>query len=174
MLVGKGVNYVSPNDVAEVAVRALVAPKEHHRTGYTLTGPSAIKDEEFAAAISKSLNKPVRYEDKTLAEFCLNVKDTEWGPALDVAYLEQVKATGTEEDLSFATKKIETICGRPAETVEQYLADRASMTPAELVAYKSVPVSTTPVSKTTALDQETSPRSVKPVVVPNKEPELSC
>jgi len=168
------VNYVSPNDVAEVAVRALLAPKEHHRTGYTLTGPSAIKDEEFAAAISKSLGKSVRYEDQTLAEFCLNVKATEWGPALDVAYLEQVKATGTEEDLTFVTKHVFKVCGRSAETVEQYLANRASMTPAELVAYKSMPASTTSVSKSAALDQEISPRSVKTVIVAHQESGVSC
>jgi len=137
------VNYVSPNDVAEVAVRALLSPKEHHRTGYTLTGPAATKDEEFAALMSKQLGTTIHYEDQTLAEFCLKVKNTEWGPALDVAYLEQVKATGTEENLNFVTKVIERVCGRPAETVEQYLANKASMTPSELVVF-SAPIAAAP------------------------------
>jgi uncharacterized protein YbjT (DUF2867 family) len=34
---GKGVNYVSPNDVADVAVRAILDPKTHKRQGYVLS-----------------------------------------------------------------------------------------------------------------------------------------
>ena len=43
-----GVAYVSPNDVADVAVRALLAPRDFHRTGINLTGPEAIKDVQIA------------------------------------------------------------------------------------------------------------------------------
>lgn len=32
---GKGVNYVSPNDVAEFAIKTLLHPKDHWHTGYT-------------------------------------------------------------------------------------------------------------------------------------------
>jgi uncharacterized protein YbjT (DUF2867 family) len=31
---GKGVNYVSPNDVADIAVRCILDPKTHRRQGY--------------------------------------------------------------------------------------------------------------------------------------------
>lgn len=122
---------MSPNDAADVAARCLKAPKDHYRQGYTLTGPSAIKDEEYAALLSKQLGATVAYEDVPLAEFCRGAEGTEWGPALDVAYLEQVKATGAEESLTFVTHAIEKICGRPGETVEQYLAGQAAFTPAE-------------------------------------------
>jgi hypothetical protein len=30
---GRGVNYVSPNDVADIAVRAILDPKTHRREG---------------------------------------------------------------------------------------------------------------------------------------------
>jgi len=135
---GKGVNYVSPNDCADVAVHCLLAPKDHRRIGYTLTGPAPIKDAEIAELLSKKLNKTVKYEDLTLQDFCKDVKATEWGPALDVAYLEQVKATGAEERLGFVTHDIEKVCGRPAETMEQYLMDQDSMTPAEIEYLKPV------------------------------------
>ena len=42
----KGVNYISPNDVAEFAVRVMLNPKDHIRTGYTLTAPQATTDTE--------------------------------------------------------------------------------------------------------------------------------
>ena len=125
-----------PNTVADVAVHALLAPKDHRRVGYTLTGPSAMKDEAFAEMLSKSLGKTVVYENESLKDFCQrDVKATEWGPALDVAYLEQVKATGAEELVGFTTKEVEKVCGRPAQTVEEYLEDQKSMTPAELAVF---------------------------------------
>lgn len=45
--------------------------------------------------------------------------------------LEKVKATGGEEALSFISKDIEKICGRKAETFEEYLLGRDDMTTVE-------------------------------------------
>ena len=53
----RGVNYVSPNDVAEVVVKCLLSPSEHKRVGYTLTGSCAISDDEVAGLISKTLGE---------------------------------------------------------------------------------------------------------------------
>lgn len=49
----KGVNYVSPNDVAEVAVRTLMEPKVHANKEYSITGPETIKDQAVAGLLSK-------------------------------------------------------------------------------------------------------------------------
>jgi NAD(P)H dehydrogenase (quinone) len=70
---GKGVNYVSPNDIAAAAVRVLVNPKDHRRVGYTLTGPTHITDTEVVDLLSKDLNKTVEYVDvapKDYGSFC--------------------------------------------------------------------------------------------------------
>lgn len=48
----RGVNYVSPNDVAEVAVRILMAPRDYYNKEYTLTGET-IKDQQVAVLLSK-------------------------------------------------------------------------------------------------------------------------
>jgi hypothetical protein len=45
--------------------------------------------------------------------------------------LEKVKATGSEEAMSFISKDIERICGRKAETFEEYLLFREDMTTVE-------------------------------------------
>lgn len=45
--------------------------------------------------------------------------------------LEKVKATGGEEALSFISKDIEKICGRKAETFEDYLLGSGEMTKVE-------------------------------------------
>jgi NAD(P)H dehydrogenase (quinone) len=128
-----GVNYVSPNDVAEVAVRVLLAPREHYDKVYTLTGPSAIKDQEVASQLSKYLRKPIMYVDQPLHEFSTELK-TSGNPRFmvdDMVALERVKATGTEEDHAFLSDDIEKICGHPPETYELYLRAIDMMTSIE-------------------------------------------
>jgi uncharacterized protein YbjT (DUF2867 family) len=121
---GKGVNYVSPNDVAEVAVRALLAPKDHSRTGYTLTGPKAYTDRLVAELIGGQLNKKVTY-----------VEGLPHDADEDTVALEKIKASGTEEFVGFVSNDVAKICGHSPEAYEDYVADRDSMSPKELEAF---------------------------------------
>jgi uncharacterized protein YbjT (DUF2867 family) len=126
---GKGVNYVSPNDVSEVAVRVLLEPKAHHNKEYALTGPGPITDQEVADILSKYLDKPIMYVDQPLHTFEDEEKmsgDPEW-MVTDLVALEKIKASGLEESPSFATKDIETLCGHPAETFDEYLFNTGYM-----------------------------------------------
>ena len=129
----RGVNYVSPNDVAEVAVRVLVAPLEHYNMEYTLTGQKAITDQQVADLLSKYLRKSIMYVDQPLREFTREIKvsgEPEWMVA-DLAWLEKVKATGTEEDHAFVSHDIKKICGHPPESFEDYLHNYDMMTKVE-------------------------------------------
>jgi uncharacterized protein YbjT (DUF2867 family) len=128
----KKVNYVSPNDIADVAVRALLAPQDHYRVGYTLTGPESVKDAEVAELLSKRLAKPVNYVNQSLGDFAGVTKDTDWGPSTDVAYLEMAKASGTEEQTGFVSHDVQKICGHPAESFGEYLLAQDMMAPQEL------------------------------------------
>lgn len=77
----KGVNYVSPNDVAEVAVRVLLEPVAHYNKEYTLTGSESITDQQIADYIGKHLKKPVMYVDQPLHEFTTELQmggDPDW------------------------------------------------------------------------------------------------
>lgn len=76
---GKVVNYVSPNDVADVAVRA-ICEKGFHRQTFTLTGPPAITDEGVAALLSNQLGTSITYVEKPLDFF-----------SKDMAALERIK-----------------------------------------------------------------------------------
>lgn len=129
----RGVNYVSPNDVAEVAVRILVAPREHCNKTYTLTGLEAITDQQVADLLSKYLNKPIMYVDQPLLEFSNEMKVSgvpKWMVA-DLESLEKIKASGVEEDPAFISNDIENICGHPPETFEDYLRGTDMMTKVE-------------------------------------------
>jgi NAD(P)H dehydrogenase (quinone) len=130
----RGVNYVSPNDVAEVAVRVLLEPREYYDKEITLTGPEAITDQQVADLISKHFKKPVMYVDQPLREFQSEIQtggDPDW-LVQDLAAIESVKATGIEEEPSFATKEVEKICGHQAQTFEEYLQERDYMTAVEM------------------------------------------
>jgi NAD(P)H dehydrogenase (quinone) len=129
----RGVNYVSPNDVAEVAVRVLLEPCAHYDKKYTLTGPEPITDLEISDLLSKYLKKPVVYVDQPIEEFSTEIKlggYPQWMVA-DLVAMEKIKASGTEESIAFLSGDIETICGHPPESFEDYLRMTDMMTPVE-------------------------------------------
>lgn len=143
---GKGVNYVSPNDVADIAVRCILDPKTHRRQGYvslhqfrmkqsalvlsstnillcysyTLTGAAPITDEEVAKLLSIHLETPITYTEKPLTSF-----------TKDSAALERIKASGLEEDNKFIVGDFERLSGRKPETFDDYLMNIDTMTPHE-------------------------------------------
>jgi hypothetical protein len=129
-----GVNYVSPNDVSEVAVRVLLAPCEHYDKMYTLTGAASITDQEVASFLSKHLRKPIMYVDQPLHEFETGLKMSGDPKFMveDMVAFEKVKATGTEEDRAFCSGDIELICGHPPEDYEEYLRRTDMMTEVEM------------------------------------------
>jgi uncharacterized protein YbjT (DUF2867 family) len=130
----KRINYISPNDVADCAVRVLLEPNKHFKKEYTLTGPISISDQLVATYLSVYLKKQVVYVEQPLQEFKEN-EQSHGNPKWlvdDLTSLEQLKASGLEEDPKFATKDVELICGHRAETFESYLRRTHFMTPIEM------------------------------------------
>lgn len=130
-----GVNYVSPNDVAEVATRVILAPKTHHGMEYTITGPEAIPEQEVASILSKHLSKPIMYCEQPIHYF----EDTEkmsghpiW-MVRDIVALEQLKASGKEELKSFKKSDFEVLCDHQPETFDEYLRKKDCMSPLEKI-----------------------------------------
>ena len=117
----RGVNYVSPNDVAEVAVYCLLEPRKHYDKEYTITGPQAIPDKQVAGLLSKYLHKSIVYVDEPVQLFTENMSSRPDWMVCDLAALEEIKASGQEEDPSFVSPDFETICGHKPETFQEYL-----------------------------------------------------
>jgi NAD(P)H dehydrogenase (quinone) len=131
---GKGVNYVSPNDVAEVAVRVLLDPKPHFQKEYTLTGPYAVTDEVVASFLSKYFKRQIILVDQPLKVFEEEEKiggEPSWR-VRDLVALELIKNTGVEESLFFVSHDIENLCGRKPESFETYLEMQGKMTQWEM------------------------------------------
>ena len=125
----------SPNDVAEVAVRVLLDPRDHYNKAYSLTGPGPVKDQEVAGILSKRLGKPIMYVDQPFHVLRDELKhhqgDPEW-MVEDLVALEKVKASGDEERLSFVSGDVANICGHQPQTFEEYLEGTEMMTDVEL------------------------------------------
>lgn len=121
---GKGVNYVSPNDVADAAVLAILHPKEHRREGISLLGAAPITDEKVARLLSKHLGTEIVYENKPLEFF-----------DRDSAGLENIKASGLEEEASFPKGDFKRLVGKDPESFDAYLSDKNGMSPLELNAF---------------------------------------
>ncbi|KAL7494729.1 hypothetical protein ACHAWT_006956 [Skeletonema menzelii] len=134
---GANINYVSPNDIAEVATRVIMYSKPHMRKEYTLTGLQPISDDDLAYALAKHSKRPVFYEDlpinmlvKKEEDGFTSVDDVDW-KVRDFIGLEKLKATGLEEDATFISHDIEKICKRKPETIDDYLQATDLMTPLE-------------------------------------------
>ncbi len=134
---GKNINYVSPNDIAEVATRVIMYSKPHMRKEYTLTGLQPFSDDDLACALAKHSKRSVFYEDLPInmlvqkeEDGFTSVDDVDW-KVRDFIGLEKLKATGLEEDVHFVSHDIELICKRKPETIDEYLEKTESMTPLE-------------------------------------------
>jgi len=129
------VSYVSPNDVAEVAVRVLLEPRAHVNHEYTLTNRHThiLTDQEVAGLLGKYLNKPVMYVNQSLDAFAdgLRKGGVPDYHVRDYTAWERIKAAGVESHLAYATHDVGQICGRAPESFADYLTNTADMTPGE-------------------------------------------
>jgi uncharacterized protein YbjT (DUF2867 family) len=119
---GKHVNYVSPNDVADIAMKAIFDDKgtmcSHTRQGYNVLGPFPLMDVEVAALLSESLHTAITYVEKPIDFFD---KDT--------AALENIKASGMEKD--FPHGDFKRVMNRSPQSFREYLKETDRMSPVE-------------------------------------------
>ena len=128
---GMGVNYVSPNDVADAAMVVLLDLAPHRNKVYNLSGPGPTKDKEIAKLLSEAYGEPIEHIELGYHDYKASVIERglpEW-MAQDAADLERMKAMGIDEDRSLYDKTLAKLTGRKPETFKEYLANKSCMRP---------------------------------------------
>lgn len=128
---GMGVNYVSPNDIADAAVVVILNRKEHKNKVYNLTGPRPIKDREVAELLTKHYGKHIEHIELGYHDYKESVKRRGLPSWLirDSAEFERMKASGIDEKPFSYTKDLERLIGKPPETFRDYLDNKSCMRP---------------------------------------------
>jgi len=128
---GMGVNYVSPNDVADAAVVVLLNQKPYRNKVYNLTGAAPLKDSDIAKVLSEHYGHPMEHVQLGYHDYKADVKGRglpDW-QVRDSAAFERMKATGVDEDPSAYTTDLQTIIGKPPETFKEYINNKSCMRP---------------------------------------------
>lgn len=128
---GMGVNYVSPNDIADAAVVVLLNQKPHRNKVYNLTGAAPVTDAQVAKLLTKHYGTKIQHVELGYHDYEADVKNRglpEW-LVRDSAAFERMKAAGIDEDMSSYTKDLEKITGKKPETFEDYLTNKTCMRP---------------------------------------------
>jgi NAD(P)H dehydrogenase (quinone) len=114
---------VARDDVAEVAAQVLRSAGDgvHDGVSYDVTGPEALTLAEVAALLAEASGRPVAFHDETEAEaYASRAKFN--APAFEVqGWVTSYQSVGAGE-MSLVSADVERVIGRPAATLEQYLA----------------------------------------------------
>ncbi|GLW73863.1 nucleotide-diphosphate-sugar epimerase [Kitasatospora phosalacinea] len=115
------VSHLDTRDVAECAEVLLTGPPRPGES-FVLTGPQALTDRELADRVARALHRPVGLlplaPDETAA--ALTARGAPPAFAADLAALLREVAAGS---LAGVTTAVPTLLGRPARTVDDFLAD---------------------------------------------------
>lgn len=128
---GMGVNYISPNDVADAAMVTLLDRKNHKNKIYNLSGPYPITDRAVAKLLSEFYEAEIEHIALGYHDFEKDVKQRglpDW-LVKDSAALEKMKASGIDELPSSYTKDLEKLIGRKPETFREYIGNKSVMRP---------------------------------------------
>jgi NAD(P)H dehydrogenase (quinone) len=120
---------VAARDVAEVAATILLNPTPHIGRVYELTGPRSEDMQAVAAEYSSALGRPIRYVDisfESWQELALRPRGLPQHLAHHLSTMARLHAANAYDRL---THDIETITGRPATSVRDFVAAHAKMFP---------------------------------------------
>lgn len=128
---GMGVNYVSPNDVADAAVVCILHQGSHRNKIYNLTGRGPITDHQVCKLLTKRYGLEIQHVELGYHAYKADV--TKRGlPAWEVkdaAAFERMKASGVDEHNTSYTNDVEKLTGHKAESFEEYLNNTTAMRP---------------------------------------------
>src|SRR5262249_44634108 len=113
---------ISADDVARVVAALLRDPAGRIGQVYELTGPEVLDINGLAEQYGRALNRPINAADLPLHEWERRVLEPAGLPDHIRQHIATMARLHREGRYDRATDDVEQITGRPAETVEQYVA----------------------------------------------------
>lgn len=110
-------------DQAHVIAAILANPEPHDRQAYPLHGPVEMDYHQIAAAVSRALGIPVRYEPISIGEFAAGLASLGKSPHL-IQHLSNVAADYQHGVFAGTNNLIEVIGDHTPMTVEEFVTDR--------------------------------------------------
>jgi NAD(P)H dehydrogenase (quinone) len=128
---GMGVNYVSPNDVADASLVVLLNRDDHRNKVYNLTGPGPTFDKDVAKLLSKAYGEEIEHIELGYHDYKKDVMKRGLPSWLvrDSAAFEKMKASGIDELRSSYTHDLVKLIGKTPETFADYLDNKNSQRP---------------------------------------------
>ena len=115
---------IPASDIARVIVGTLEHPEKHAGAAYQIHGPVEYSHQEIADVLSKTLNKPIHFEQVTVAEF-LKLLGME-GDKAKQAHFEAVRIDQQEGLLAGTDSTGTEIIGHPLMTLEEFILAKRS------------------------------------------------
>jgi uncharacterized protein YbjT (DUF2867 family) len=113
---------ITADDVARVVAALLRDPTGRIGQVFELTGPEALDINGLAEQYSRALNRPISAEDVPLDRWEREVLDPVGLPDHVRQHIATMARLHRDGRYDRATDEVEQIMGRPAETVEHYVA----------------------------------------------------
>jgi uncharacterized protein YbjT (DUF2867 family) len=117
---------VAAADVARVVTTVLEDPGPHVGRVYELTGPRSLDLHGVAAEYSRALGRPVTYEDVPLDTWTKEISAAGLPPHVE-QHLVTMAGLARRNRYDRSTDTVEEITGKPAQTVEEFVAARADL-----------------------------------------------
>ena len=111
---GRGAtSFVAADDVATVAVAALLDPGAHRNVAWTPTGPEALTYARVAALLTSELGRPVRYQHPGVLRYARHARRTLRLPAAMVAVTTAIYTVARLGRAGGLTDDVQQVTGRP-------------------------------------------------------------
>ncbi|MCL7424638.1 NAD(P)H-binding protein [Streptomyces sp. YS415] len=119
---GSAVNAtVDPRDIADVAALTLLEPDAHAGRTYALTGPEAISAADQTRILGELLERPVRFEELTVAEALSRLRVRYPAPIAEA--LAESAARGRAGAKTQVDPTVAKLLGRPAGSYREWARD---------------------------------------------------
>ncbi|POX44149.1 NAD(P)H-binding protein [Streptomyces sp. Ru72] len=115
---------VAVRDVARVVSTVLREPAPHIGHVYELTGPRTVDMNEMAEEYSRALGRPVSYVDVPLEQWRTEVLARAGLPPHTEQHIATMARLHRENRYDRASEDVERVTGRPAQTIEAFVAER--------------------------------------------------